>query len=346
MILLLTVVLLFLLLHIHNLTQRIPDADDEAPERLAVGRIVHATVESVNTGSKVVALRGISSTDLVPKRSANNASFRALKPGMLVEASVLSVMKNGIKVVFLRTFEATIHKLHLRDRELKRYEQGDVIKARIVFVDYANKDIGLSEAAHVLQWQQPAATKLQFGDFCYDSFVTEVQRKNGLFVRVRTARDKTSYPAATSVTVKPNAEELAAAKKEEKEDSAGAAPLGQIHISQLFDNRVKALKQGKFKKTQLVPKARVVGYRAMDNLVLLSTQPSVLEETVLSYEDIVVGGTVRSCSCCLRHTCFPHDHICVRCSWCWCWSLVLSPSLSLSQVLPSAPHLPPQPFPF
>lgn len=91
-------------------------SSSEEEERFPVGKIVQTMVESVNKGSKVVTVRRFGAGDAalaVPKRNLNT-TFRALKPGMLVEAHVVRVLSNGVKAVFLRSFEASAQKLHLR----------------------------------------------------------------------------------------------------------------------------------------------------------------------------------------------------------------------------------------
>ena len=198
----------------------------------------------------------------------------------------MKILVNGVRAVFLRTFEASIQKLHLSSPS-RKHAIGDGIRARILFIDYANKDIALSAAPHVMHLAAPSAASLKFGDFCYDSRIVEVQRRNGLFTRVYTDKKETSYPEAARTIVNASAEdaergavESAAAAQGKGDISAGTAPIGHVHISALADKRVRVLKQGKFKPGQIVTSSRVVGHRAMDNIVLLSTQPSVLTESV------------------------------------------------------------------
>ena len=234
------------------------------------------------------------------------------------------VLSNGVKAVFLRSFEASAQRLHL-SRPGRKHKIGDTLQARIVFVDYTNKDIGLSSALHVLRLAQPRALDMQFGDFCYDSRVTEVQRRNGLFTHVYPSRTETTYPKATMTVTDARESDAAqfavdrAAEAAGDNDSGdsddddnhrnGAAatgarssrrsqqrlddPIGHVHISALADKRVRVLKQGKFRVGQVVTRARVVGHRAMDNMVLLSTQPSVLTEAVLTYEDVATGAALK-----------------------------------------------------
>ena len=271
-------------------------SDGKQP-RYPVGKIVQTVVDSVNTSSKVVTLLGAADDKAKSPISKQNlnVNFRSLKPGMLVDASVIKVLSNGVKTVFLRSFEATLQKLHL-SRPGRKYSPGDSFRARILFVDYANKDIGLSQADHVLRLGAPAATKYKFGDFCFDSRVTDVQRNNGIFARVYPSKTKTNYENEPRSIVNPSEEDVAEGVAERAREASGEAesddvpPIGHVHISAIADKRIRVLKAGKFKPGQIISKSRVVGHRIMDNIVLLSTQPSVLEETTLTYEDVKVGA--------------------------------------------------------
>ena len=64
-------------------------------KKYVVGQIVQTMVESINSAAKLVAVRELGTEEadvdaVVPKRNLN-ATFRALKPGMQVEASVVKV---------------------------------------------------------------------------------------------------------------------------------------------------------------------------------------------------------------------------------------------------------------
>lgn len=67
---------------------------DKASRRdYPIGKIMRTFVESVNTGAHLVSVREFSQSDVslaVPKRNVN-ASFRALKPGMMVHAGIIKV---------------------------------------------------------------------------------------------------------------------------------------------------------------------------------------------------------------------------------------------------------------
>ena len=87
-------------------------------------------------------------------------TFRACTPGSRVIAVVDEVLANGLICNFLGIFNGTIDEASLgrlapHAEWSKRYTAGDVLLARIVFVDHAMKCVRLSLRPHVVELTGP-----------------------------------------------------------------------------------------------------------------------------------------------------------------------------------------------
>ena len=205
--------------------------------------------------------------------------FEGLSAGMLVEAQVSGVLGDGLRMVFLGYFEATVGCDALGGTGAdwaKRFAKGTKLTARVLFVDPASKAVGLGVAPHLTACAA-YAPPLPLGA----PLATEVTQIVG------------SHGALLTATSKPQKEE-----EEEEKAAATAATavvggwLGRANIADLAprqtaDEALKALRVG----------ARaagvVVGVHHLEGLLEISTRPSAVREASLGHAEVQVGDVVK-----------------------------------------------------
>lgn len=75
---------------------------------------------------------------------------------------------------------------------------------------------------------------------------------------------------------------------------AGVTPLAFAHISQVSDSRIDSISSstGAY-KVDSTHKARILGFNPVDNVYYVSLKQSILDQTFLRLEDLVLGETVK-----------------------------------------------------
>jgi hypothetical protein len=86
-------------------------------------------------------------------------ALETLKPGSLVEATVMHVLVNGLYVHFLKGIEGTVFVDHLA-KPLEEYGPKQTLALRIILVDLANKAVNLSELPHLVGYSPFRVPKL------------------------------------------------------------------------------------------------------------------------------------------------------------------------------------------
>jgi hypothetical protein len=120
-------------------------------------------------------------------------NLQGLKPGMLVNAVVDMMLKNGLTLSFLAYFSGAVELEHL-DRAYKegdwrkRFSAGEKVKARILMVDYANKAVYLTMSEHLLA-MRPPALPLEVGE-TVEAKVLRIDAKRGLLLGVPAPGEK------------------------------------------------------------------------------------------------------------------------------------------------------------
>lgn len=193
------------------------------------------------------------------KDAAGAMTLAGLLPGMLVTAKVRAVLADGLLVTFLTFFNGTIDQFHLAEPIpsadwRSRYAEGQKLRARVIYVDPSTKRAGLSLLPHLLNVRMPAAVPM-LGEVFDAAVVRRVEPALGLFLEL---------PRAAAAAAEAGAE-------------AQAAPAF-AHVSNLADGRVERVDKA-FKVGQAV-RARVIGFRLVDGLALVSLKPSVLKQQV------------------------------------------------------------------
>ncbi|KAK6458069.1 uncharacterized protein RJT20DRAFT_125982 [Scheffersomyces xylosifermentans] len=243
--------------------KEIKNAEGLEVENLRPGKVILAsiitkastrsiTLRPVQTSSKKAAITSISSVD-------------AILPGILVDALVADVTKNGLIVKVFGLVDATINLAQLQEFDLKalqhKYTIGNTIKARImaVLLKAGSKKLILSHLPHIISYSSNANSNDALEAFPVGHILenTEIvgSDPNYLFVKF------------------------------------GSSLLGQVHNSKIDKEKTLELDYNIGSKH----KARVVGYNNVDNLLVLSLDPKVVESQYLHASDIPNGTALKSC---------------------------------------------------
>ena len=236
-------------------------------------------------------------------------SVSTLLPGMLVNARVKAVLKDGVSANFMTYFVGAVDAFHVGDDaafakndEKKKKVNGPAIdpaathrvgercRARVLFVDADTKRVGLSLRPHLIHYGAPR------GHHEYD----EQSAKNA-------SQKSTRAPDAASVLLGPGNGlpplgfvcAAAAVRRVDKdvgallelEDADGLKTLGYCHISDASDGHVEKLE--KVFKVNARVRCRVVGRRAADGISVVSARRSVVDQPFLSADELEPGMRVR-----------------------------------------------------
>ncbi|KAL4852689.1 rRNA biogenesis protein RRP5 [Chlorella vulgaris] len=178
----------------------------------------------------------------------------SLLPGQLVTARVRNVLSDGLLCSFLTYFSGTVDPFHLGTDLTadwrKQFSPNQRLRARILFVDPETKRVGLSLQRHLLADTLPPNFPM-LGQVFSEAVVRRMDEGLGLLLEL---------PAEAPATM----------------------PLtpGYAHISNLGEDKVEDIGK-RFRPGQKL-RARVLGFRPMDGLAVLSLKPSVVDSHILS----------------------------------------------------------------
>lgn len=277
----------------------------EAPA-LCLGQPIEGVVKKVVRGKD--GRRTVRSVQLDPtfgivaktKVEPDLVNISSLQPGMLVDAKVLRVLPTGLWVSFLKFFRGTVDLFQL-DRpsfgnwadayttevmvpggggaRVRRPTSGER-SARIVFVNAATKEVGLSFAHHVVKPTVsllPTSTHAKFaqaksvvGRVVKHAIIRRIDRKLGLLLELP------EFEAVASLEAPP------------------VHRFAFAHISRLSDDRMNSEQLVKSFKVGKSVDCRVLGESPMDGLLNVSLQPSVITATVLRYDELHPGLKVKA----------------------------------------------------
>jgi rRNA biogenesis protein RRP5 len=137
---------------------------------LCVGAPIACVVEDLSDATKTVTLtnRHTSLTDAIT-RGSNNLAFKCMQPGMLVHATIEQILDSGLIVNYLQHFHAVIDPSSLpvfanTQTWQSCFHVGDVVMARVVYVDHAGKACRLSMRPHVIEFRRQA-NLIPLGEF-------------------------------------------------------------------------------------------------------------------------------------------------------------------------------------
>eukprot|EP00903_Cladosiphon_okamuranus_P010099 g9564.t2 len=309
-------------LGLDGVTAFLPKKD--APEAgLEAGQPVETVIQTVKAAARTVTLSADPS--LVSSALAKGTAFdlRSLKPGMLVDTIVDSVLSNGLLVSFLGFFAGCVDHNHMPvvSGDGKEEAKGwrplfrpgpEPVRARVLLVDYVNKAIRLTLRPHLLEMRPPSG--LPPTGALLEGEVVRVDPSLGLLLRVpsteqddgtaatgnapaakketgqgrreRRAAAAAAAVAATAAAVAAKGEERGKEEADIKWGSVGA----YVHISRISDERVEHVEKS-YKPGQKV-RCRVTGSSLVEGWSAASLRPSILQAAVLRYQDLKPAALV------------------------------------------------------
>ncbi|GAA5925984.1 hypothetical protein JCM3775_005168 [Rhodotorula graminis] len=246
------------------------DAKKLSPTKpLHVGQVVLCRITKVHDNERTLSVT-VEQADLAGTTLDNVSSITSILPFQLVTCLVTAVLPSGLNVKFHGFFDGTIDRFHLPvsagDDLADHFQQGQKVKARILWDSIAAspKKFALSMAPHVAKVDERAATQTE------QRFPVGAKCKR---VKVLAMDDEWGLTC-------------------EIEDGEDVVPAF-VHISRITDDHLNTIpKSGPWKVGSVHP-ARVLGFSALDHLVQLSMQPSVLEQSFLRVQDVEVGAEVK-----------------------------------------------------
>ena len=193
-----------------------------------------------------------------------------LKPGFLVKAEISKVVKHGLIVSFLGFYQGFIGIQHLpfpADAMWKDlYSKGQKVYARIVSVDTVEKHIILNAVPHIVRMHKPSFS-YGIGDVMENATVLRVDPKVGIMVGIENRKNNETARKFTW------------------------DKIAFIHVSRLSDKRIENIDQ--LYRIGAEVSCRIVGYSWLDGIALASSQKSILNSPIFSFDDLSPGKLVR-----------------------------------------------------
>ncbi|CAE6440693.1 unnamed protein product [Rhizoctonia solani] len=260
------------------------DKSKSDAKRLSVGQVVSSTVIKLSENKRLCTLStksdGIRNASLTEATSAH-----ALLPGTLVSALVTTVVPSGLNLQVLGYFGGTIELFHLPGGT-DDIKEGDKVKARILWdIPGASPPrFALSLLPHVIQLTSASAQPTPVQE-------SKKSKKKAEIVSEDAPTLREAYPIGMLLeAVKITRVESEWGLVCEVAEGVGAF----VHISQISDSLVPQLSSASGAwRLGSSHRARVIGYHALDGLLLLSFKPSVLELEYMQVADVEVGKSLK-----------------------------------------------------
>uniref|UniRef100_A0A8C7S1Q7 Protein RRP5 homolog n=1 Tax=Oncorhynchus mykiss TaxID=8022 RepID=A0A8C7S1Q7_ONCMY len=127
-------------------------AAKDKTNKLKVGQYVTSLLEEVKNDERVVRL-SISPTAVAQAvaDTAHGWTLTSLLPGLLVKAQIKKVTLHGLILEFLSSFTGLVDFMHLEPEQASTFNEGDNVKACVLYVEPSTRLVGLSLRSHLLQ---------------------------------------------------------------------------------------------------------------------------------------------------------------------------------------------------
>ncbi|GAA5914525.1 hypothetical protein JCM6882_000408 [Rhodosporidiobolus microsporus] len=248
------------------------DASKLSPRPLEIGQVILTRITKLHANERTCSI-AVEKADIAATTTDAVGSITSVLPGQLVSCLVTAVLPSaGLNVKLHGFFDGTLDAFHLPPLAPGQtyedvYKTGQKIKARVIWDSIAStpKKFALSAAPHIvaLNEERESEKRWQVGG-------------KGRF-EVRAVDDEWGLTGVVFA---------------EGEDIGAPA---FVHISRITDDHLNTIptKSGPWRVGGAALPARVVGFSAVDGLVQLSLQPSVLEQKFLRVQDVKVGEEVK-----------------------------------------------------
>lgn len=183
-------------------------------------------------------------------------SLSSLLPGLLVNATVKNVGAHGISVGFLGSFVGHVSWRHLAKKEHKseQYSVGKKVKARLLWVNTAEKKIGLTLQSEIVTGNGFSFEELAIGNIYHDARVIVLDQPNALLLSLENG-------------------------------AFGYAPIKLVYENK-EEKFTKRFSEGSRHQ------CRIVNFNLLDGVAIVSLQQSVLDQPFMKYSDVPVGEVV------------------------------------------------------
>eukprot|EP01147_Barroeca_monosierra_P000265 gene265-3640_t len=221
--------------------------------------LVYLTTKA-NT-SRAVKVGAILSSLQTLKSETSNMTWNAIRPGMLVDVTVMSISNSGLHVD-IHGVEGNIHYLHIPDGSFdatairKKYPKGTVVTARVVYSNPPKKEMNLSLLPLHVGFEYPSVSKDYIGKVIDNSCITSFEPRLGTLVNLPTYG------------------------------------RGLLYLNRVTDEKVKNIRE--LLKVGSEHRVRILSAHLMDNVYILSAQHNIVNARYLRYEDVQCGDIVEA----------------------------------------------------
>lgn len=242
-------------------TAEMTEDEESQTAQFVVGQPVACVVDSVKRENNTVTVHYDPDKFSTAVTKDNNVfTIQTLKAGMLINAQVKKVYKQGLFLQFLGYFGGTVSSQHLGcplSKLSANYPEGKKVLGRIVHVDYENKMASFSLLPHIVKYQAyefPEAVHI--GQRFEAAKVTMVDKRNGLFLELPTEPAQAAFVPATLVS-------------DESEENLKKYRMGREVV------------------------CRVVSRDPLEGVVTVAMKQSILDLAFLRREDIPIGKKLK-----------------------------------------------------
>lgn len=271
---------------------------------LGVGRILDCMVKSgASVDPSIISLSLPSHGDFIKHTipSGSTPSLAQLQPGMLVQARVERIARNGLCVTFCgNMFRGAIEVQHLggfwiptlrqeSDEWKQFFKDHRSIPARIIAVDVSSKIIRLSLQSHILE-MEINGTSPDVGSIIKNATVVRLDRGVGALLAFNIESDKDVITKAKPSVFKP-------LSSDENYQKACQTMAVYVHISKAMDKDNQKLSDTEFGK-EFAPSSKhdvrvISASNWIDGIASGAAAPSIVDAQVISYADIEPAAIYR-----------------------------------------------------
>uniref|UniRef100_A0A7S3EKQ8 Small ribosomal subunit protein bS1c n=1 Tax=Rhodosorus marinus TaxID=101924 RepID=A0A7S3EKQ8_9RHOD len=180
-----------------------------------------------------------------------------IRAGALVKGSITKYKSDGLAMSFMSIFNGSVDGVHFSpSNDKNELTVGKKVQARVIYVDVSLKRVALSLNEKLVSSLSPPFIDESFavGSIFEDAIVQRVVPDHGLYLAISSAPETLLF----------------------------------AHISRVSDARVENI--AKMYRVGQTARCRVLGHAAVDGVVNVSLQESVLERVALRYADIDSGS--------------------------------------------------------
>ena len=263
---------------------------------LQIGKTLNFKITGIN--KRVVNLTPITKEfDKIKYKS----SFNVYQPGSKVSCNVEKVYKNGLKLTIngVASIVGYIHVNHLNVKlsslkNLKeKFKNGDKVEATALYINPYSKVIYLTQLEHLVSDNRSSKleelvllNKLNIGSYIKDAKVIRHSLK-GIYVAFsfENSKNQIGFITKRDLIDKEELEELL--KDEKKKNNEDDNERDEETLTQYYwKNISREFVEKHYSLNKIIKSSRVVGYNFIDNLIMLTSRASKLNEnTYLSYSD-------------------------------------------------------------